>query len=320
MRAGHRVYFGQGGSDRSAARSPTGGLRVPPEVDGLPSASRATLVEMLRDAGFEDATRRPLGRRRGAAPGGNPAVSETPLAATASRTWGRRSTCSRTTDPGGLLLRAVRPRGFGVRRRRDDRGRAGVRADPAAFADDRRVARRRSAIHPDGPPPIAVAAIPFDDDAPATATIPARAAIRREPGETWQIDVTAEGLAPPDATRERWTGRDLPHAAFDEMQLRADPDPDDYAVAVEIATRRIRARELRKVVLARTLIVDAERSSTRSSCSGAFAPSTRTVTRSPHRRSVGRRARCSSGRPRRCSCASGGVRSPRRRSRGPRSA
>jgi isochorismate synthase len=114
-------------------------------------------------------------------------------------------------------------------------------------------------FHPDGPPPVAVGAIAFADDSPARAVIPARAAIRRSPGETWQVDVTAAGLAALDETRDRWTGRDQPHAAFEEMQLRADPDPDDYAAAVEMATRRIRARELRKIVLARTLIVDAER-------------------------------------------------------------
>jgi isochorismate synthase len=117
----------------------------------------------------------------------------------------------------------------------------------------------RVRFHPDGPPPVAVGAIAFDDDSPATAVIPARAAIRRSPGETWQVDVTAAGLASPDETRDRWTGRDLPYPAFDDMQLRADPDPDDYAAAVEMATRRIRSTELRKVVLARTLIVDAGR-------------------------------------------------------------
>jgi isochorismate synthase len=112
---------------------------------------------------------------------------------------------------------------------------------------------------PDGPAPVAVAAIPFADDAPAEAAIPARAAVRRASGETWQLDVTAEGLAPPDASRERWTGRALPNAPFDEMQLRADPEPDEYAAAVERATKRIHSRELRKIVLARSLIVDAER-------------------------------------------------------------
>jgi isochorismate synthase len=109
------------------------------------------------------------------------------------------------------------------------------------------------------PAPVAVAAIPFGDDAAAEAAIPARAAVRRETGETWQIDVVPAGLAPLDTARERWTGRAIPFAPFADMQLRPDPEPDDYAAAVERATKRIRAREFQKVVLARSLIVDAER-------------------------------------------------------------
>jgi isochorismate synthase len=113
--------------------------------------------------------------------------------------------------------------------------------------------------HPDAPPPLAVAAIPFADAAPAVATIPARTAVRLSTGETWQLDVTPEGLARPDASRERWTGRATPHPAFEEIQLWPEPEPEDYAAAVDRAAARIRAGELRKVVLARSLLVDANR-------------------------------------------------------------
>jgi isochorismate synthase len=109
------------------------------------------------------------------------------------------------------------------------------------------------------PAPVAVAAIPFGDHMAAEAAIPARAAVRRDAGETWQIDVVPAGLAPLDTPRERWTGRPIPFAPFADMQLRPDPEPDDYAAAVERATKRIRANEFQKVVLARSLIVDAER-------------------------------------------------------------
>jgi isochorismate synthase len=112
---------------------------------------------------------------------------------------------------------------------------------------------------PDGPPPVAVASITFDDDRPAEAVIPARAAIRPALGETWQLDVAPRGQAPPRGERDRWTGRTLPHDAFAEIQLRPDPEPDDYAAAVERATSRIRAGELRKIVLARTMLVNAGR-------------------------------------------------------------
>jgi isochorismate synthase len=113
--------------------------------------------------------------------------------------------------------------------------------------------------HPDGPAPVAVASIPFSDDAAATASIPARTAIRLSAGETWRIDVTPEGLSPAESARSRWTGRATPHDAFEEMQLWPEPEPDDYAAAVERATRRIRGGGLRKVVLARSLLVDADR-------------------------------------------------------------
>ncbi|HEX6330007.1 MAG TPA: isochorismate synthase [Actinomycetota bacterium] len=112
---------------------------------------------------------------------------------------------------------------------------------------------------PDGPTPVAVAAIPFADSAPARATIPARAAVRHAPGDTWQIDVAVDGLVPFDDVRERWTGARSPHEAFDEMQLWPLPEPDDYAALVDRATQRIRAGELRKIVLARALLVNADR-------------------------------------------------------------
>jgi isochorismate synthase len=111
----------------------------------------------------------------------------------------------------------------------------------------------------DGPSPIAVAAIPFDDRWAADATIPSRVVARHVPGETWELDVFPEGFAQPDAEREGWTGRAVPHDAFQDIQLRPDPEPDDYTAAVAAAATRIRAGNLRKVVLARTLLVDAER-------------------------------------------------------------
>jgi isochorismate synthase len=110
-----------------------------------------------------------------------------------------------------------------------------------------------------GPAPVAVGALPFDDGWPAELIVPERAVIRRNEGETWQVDVVPEGLAPLDADRERWTGRAMPFAAFSEMQLRPDPDPDDYAAAVAEATMRIHGGRLRKVVLARSILVDAGR-------------------------------------------------------------
>ena len=112
---------------------------------------------------------------------------------------------------------------------------------------------------PGSPPPIAVGSIAFDDDRSAEAVIPERAAIRLEPGETWQVDVSAGAPPAPHGERDRWTGRALPHDAFEEIRLRPDPEPDDYAEAVAHATARIGRGELRKVVLARSMLVDAGR-------------------------------------------------------------
>jgi menaquinone-specific isochorismate synthase len=110
-----------------------------------------------------------------------------------------------------------------------------------------------------GPSPVAVGAIPFDDGWPAELFVPERAVFRRQEGETWRVDVVPEGLPPLDAERERWAGRTMPFAAFSEIQLRPDPEPDEYAAAVAAATGRIRRGGLHKVVLARSLLVDAER-------------------------------------------------------------
>jgi isochorismate synthase len=112
---------------------------------------------------------------------------------------------------------------------------------------------------PGAPAPAAVASIPFDDREPAEAVLPRRATVRLDAGETWQVEVAPRGETPHAGERERWTGRTLPHDAFEEIQLRPDPEPDEYAAAVARAVERIRSGELRKVVLARTMLVNADR-------------------------------------------------------------
>ncbi|HEX5951054.1 MAG TPA: chorismate-binding protein, partial [Actinomycetota bacterium] len=118
---------------------------------------------------------------------------------------------------------------------------------------------RRVRVPDGGPVPIAVGAIPFDAGWPAYLVVPERTVIRRSPGPTEQLDVFPEGLAPLNPERERWTGRALPHDAFDDVHLRPDPEPEEYARAVREATRRIRTGRLRKVVLARSVVVAADR-------------------------------------------------------------
>jgi len=111
----------------------------------------------------------------------------------------------------------------------------------------------------DGPSAVAVGAIPFDEAEPASLAIPSRAAVRRRTGDTWRIDVWPEGGAPGETEpRGRWVGGE-PHQAFADIQVRPDPEPFRYAAAVGEATRRIAAGELRKIVLARSLLVEAGR-------------------------------------------------------------
>ncbi len=116
-------------------------------------------------------------------------------------------------------------------------------------------------IHADGPslPPIAVGAFAFDEGWPAHLVVPERSVLRRASGATWQLDVFPEGLGPLRPGRERWTGRAVPHDPFVDLQLRADPEPEEYATAVASATRLIREGRIRKVVLARSMVVAAGR-------------------------------------------------------------
>ena len=112
---------------------------------------------------------------------------------------------------------------------------------------------------PESPPPVAIASIAFGDDRGAEAVIPARTAIRLEAGETWQIEVSAGAPRAPRGGRERRARRTSPHDAFEEIRLRPDPEPNEYAEAVARAVAEIGRGDLRKVVLARSMLVDAGR-------------------------------------------------------------
>ncbi|HYG72828.1 MAG TPA: isochorismate synthase [Actinomycetota bacterium] len=184
-------------------------------------------------------------------------MSETPLVARATR-----------LGPAFDLLAAFEPGGFFLERASLGVSSVGTVATISVPAGPerilrlaRRVAETLDAIHraPEDPPPIAVTALTFDELEPAEASVPARATMRPRSGETWELETTSSSIPPPASVHERWASRTLPFAAFENVQLRPDPEPDEYAAAVEAATRRIATGELRKVVLARTMLVDAER-------------------------------------------------------------
>jgi isochorismate synthase len=184
-------------------------------------------------------------------------VSETPLVARATR-----------LGPAFDLLAAFEPGGFFCERASLGVSTVGTVATISVPAGPERILRLARRVDetldavrraPEDPPPIAVTALTFGDHEPAEASVPARTTMRRRPGETWEIETVSASIPPPPSVHERWASRTLPFAAFQPVQLRPDPEPDEYAAAVEAATRRIAAGELRKVVLARTMLVDAER-------------------------------------------------------------
>jgi isochorismate synthase len=104
-------------------------------------------------------------------------------------------------------------------------------------------------------PAVAVGALPFDPSADAAVDVAATAVVRVDEDVTWRLDVggTASGAAFERVT----TG--APHEAFAAPQLRSVPAPEGYADAVRTITDKIRSRDVRKVVLARTIEVDAGR-------------------------------------------------------------
>jgi isochorismate synthase len=111
--------------------------------------------------------------------------------------------------------------------------------------------------HPEGaPPPFLFGSIPFEPGRNAVLRTPARAVRRDREGETWsialdgaEIDVGGVGSGVPGP----------PGEPFSDMQLFPEPTPDMYKRAVSAAVDRIRTGGLDKVVLARTLRVDAGR-------------------------------------------------------------
>ena len=81
---------------------------------------------------------------------------------------------------------------------------------------------------------------------------------RTRAGRTLSVDVVPKG-----GVKKPWVSGEMtraePHDAFTDLQLRPTPPAADYAKAVGAAVERIRAGELRKVVLARTIEVEAGR-------------------------------------------------------------
>jgi isochorismate synthase len=116
--------------------------------------------------------------------------------------------------------------------------------------------RRRSNVAP-----VAVGAIAFAAGGRHLheLVIPRRAVRRNAEGATWRIDTNYLGGAADDAPPFDPVVGSTPHAPFADIQLTEVPSAAGYEAAVADAVRRIHEGELTKVVLARTVEVEAGR-------------------------------------------------------------
>ncbi len=116
--------------------------------------------------------------------------------------------------------------------------------------------RGRDDPAPDAPP-FVVASLPFRPSEMAEVLVPDRSVRRTAPGDTWLLDATGDTGATFEP--EPVAGRS-PHDVFTDVQLSEHPSSEAYREAVAGARSRIRDGALRKVVLARTVGVEAGRS------------------------------------------------------------
>lgn len=87
-----------------------------------------------------------------------------------------------------------------------------------------------------------------------------RRAVRREPdGQTWRLETSDPGERGEDSPPDERVIGGSPNEPFAEIQLREAPSSAEYIEAAGSAVRRIRDGALRKVVLARTIHVEAGR-------------------------------------------------------------
>ena len=160
-----------------------------------------------------------------------------------------------------LLAAYLPPRGVFFERRGE--GVAGMGVPPIVFGgapDPIGVMDvLRSATSIGGVAPVAVGAYRFlrSGSRHAGLVIPNRIVRRDRRGETWRLDVMSQPRDEPLPFEPVAGG--VAHDPFADIQLREVPSSDTYEDAVSRATVLIEEGELRKVVLARTIEVTADR-------------------------------------------------------------
>jgi isochorismate synthase len=109
--------------------------------------------------------------------------------------------------------------------------------------------------------PVAMGAMGFrrEVDGLSGLVIPTRTVRRDIGGQTWRIDADDVGGDAEDQPPFEPVIGGIAHEPFADIQLREIPPADAYEEAVREAVARIRRGEMRKVVLARTIEVIAER-------------------------------------------------------------
>ena len=132
-------------------------------------------------------------------------------------------------------------------------------ATPAAIADmGREIIVQLRELAAAGPGPLAVGQIPFSERGHAWMRVPMRLVCRAGSGEPWLIElVSSDGDVRPFAPVRPMGG--APAEPFPPSQVTPLPPADGYQAMVSTAVRRIREGTMRKVVLARTMQVEAGR-------------------------------------------------------------
>ena len=106
--------------------------------------------------------------------------------------------------------------------------------------------------------PVAVGVLPFGTTRDGVLTVPAHVVRRGTDDITRETLVGSVGGSAPTSF-DRLAADPGPHAAFAEMQVTSVPPRESYVSAVDSALERLRGGALSKVVLARTMQVDAGR-------------------------------------------------------------
>jgi isochorismate synthase len=108
--------------------------------------------------------------------------------------------------------------------------------------------------------PVAAGAIAFGGGRRLHELVVPRRAVRRDhDGKTWRIDANVLGEPGEDPPPFDRLAGGAPHEPFRDVQITEVPTSDGYVRAVASAVELLRETDLRKVVLARTVEVDAVR-------------------------------------------------------------